>query len=71
VELRLRVNEEFKSQAEKLYEEAETQRTDLLIIGAKGKTSVVTSLLGNVTERLRRMEKKMPVMIMKNIKTEK
>ena len=69
VELRLRVNEEFKSQAEKLYEEAEEQEVDLLVVGAKGKTSVVTSLLGNVTERLRRMEKKMPVMIMKNVKS--
>ncbi|MEF8845559.1 MAG: universal stress protein [Bacteroidales bacterium] len=69
VELRLRVNEEFKSQAEKLYDEAEDQKVDLLVVGAKGKTSVVTSLLGNVTERLRRMEKQMPVMIMKNVKT--
>ena len=69
VELRLRVNEEFKSQAEKLYDEAEEQKVDLLVVGAKGKTSVVTSLLGNVTERLRRMEKQMPVMIMKNVKT--
>ena len=68
VELRVRVNEEFKSQAEKLYEEAEEQKADLLVVGAKGKTSVVTSLLGNVTERLRRMEKQMPVMIMKNVK---
>ncbi|MFP4621663.1 MAG: universal stress protein [Bacteroidales bacterium] len=69
VELILRVNEEFKSQAEKLYEEAEAQEVDLLVVGAKGKTSVVTSLLGNVTERLRKMEKKMPLMIMKNVKT--
>ncbi|MBS3771274.1 MAG: universal stress protein [Bacteroidales bacterium] len=69
VELQLRVNEEFKSQAEKLYDEAEDQKVDLLVVGAKGKTSVVTSLLGNVTERLRRMEKQMPVMIMKNVKT--
>ena len=71
VELSLRVNEEFKSQAEKLYEEAEAQEVDLLVVGSKGKTSVVTSLLGNVTERLRRMEKKMPVMIMKNVKPRK
>ncbi len=69
IELKLRVNEEFKSQAEKLYEEAEALDVDLLVVGAKGKTSVVTSLLGNVTERLRKMEKQMPVMIMKNLKT--
>lgn len=69
IELRMRVNEEFKSQAEKLYEEAASLEVDLLVVGAKGKTSVVTSLLGNVTERLRRMEKQMPVMIMKNVKT--
>lgn len=69
IELRMRVNEEFKSQAEKLYEEATSLEVDLLVVGAKGKTSVVTSLLGNVTERLRRMEKQMPVMIMKNVKT--
>jgi nucleotide-binding universal stress UspA family protein len=71
IELRMRVNEEFKSQAEKLYEEAASLEVDLLVVGAKGKTSVVTSLLGNVTERLRRMEKQMPVMIMKNVKTKK
>jgi len=71
IELRMRVNEEFKSQAEKLYEEARSLEVDLLVVGAKGKTSVVTSLLGNVTESLRRMEKQMPVMIMKNVKTRK
>ncbi|MCF8335762.1 MAG: universal stress protein [Bacteroidales bacterium] len=69
VELRIGVSEEFKSQAEKLYEEAEAQDVDLLVVGARGKTSVVTSLLGNVTEGLRKMEKQMPIMIMKNVKT--
>lgn len=68
VPLELGVNEEFKSQAEKLYETAEAENADLLIVGARGRTSVVTTLLGNVTERLRRIEKQIPVMIIKNNK---
>ena len=60
------INDKLSSQAEKLYKKAEEIDADLAIIGAKGKTSVVTSLLGNVTENLRKMEKDIPVMIMKN-----
>lgn len=66
----IRVNEGLRSQAEKIYEQAEEQEADLLIIGAKGQTSVVTSLLGNVTENLRRKKKEIPIMIMKNVKKE-
>lgn len=62
------VNDELKSQAEKLYNKAERMQADLIIIGAKGQTSSFTSLLGNVSENLRRMEKEIPVMIMKNRK---
>jgi nucleotide-binding universal stress UspA family protein len=68
IPLELGVNEEFKSQAEKLYESAETEKIELLIVGARGRTSVVTTLLGNVTERLRRIEKQIPVIIIKNSK---
>ena len=60
------VNDKLRSMGEKLYIKAKTVDADLAVIGAKGKTSTVTSLLGNVTETLRKMEKSIPIMIIKN-----
>jgi len=60
------LNDKLRSMAEKLYIKAKTIDADMAIIGAKGKTSTVTSLLGNVTETLRKMEKSIPIMIIKN-----
>ncbi len=65
------INDRLTSQAKKLYSKAEETDADLIIIGAKGQTSSVTSLLGNVTESLRRMEKGIPVLIVKNPKNKK
>ena len=67
VTCKYKVNDNLKSEAEKLYKTAEEDEVQMLVIGAKGQTSSVTSLLGNITENLRRMEKEIPVMIMKNL----
>ncbi|MFO8236423.1 MAG: universal stress protein [Bacteroidales bacterium] len=68
IKCRYEVNETMKSQAEKIYQSAEEENTQLIIIGSKGQTSSITSLLGNITENFRRMKKQIPIMIMKNIK---
>ncbi len=65
------INDRLTAQAKKLYSKAEETDADLIIIGAKGQTSSITSLLGNVTESLRRMEKDIPVWIVKNPKNKK
>jgi len=62
------LNDQITGHAERINRQAEEMESRLVIIGAKGQTSVVTSLLGNVTENIRRMDVEMPVMIMKNIK---
>lgn len=67
IHYRYAINDTFKSQGEKLYQAADEEQADLVIIGASGQTESVTSLLGNVTENLRRMEKEIPIMIMKNL----
>jgi len=40
----------------------------LIIVGTKGQTNSVISLLGNLTENLMRMDTEVPVMIIKNKK---
>jgi len=59
-------DDKIKGHAAHINEEAETQKSQLVIIGAKGQAGSETSLLGNVTENIRRMDVEMPVMIMKN-----
>lgn len=58
--------EELISEGEKLYRTAEEENADLIIVGATGDTATETSLLGNIAETLRRMEKSIPVMIVKD-----
>lgn len=60
---RVNAAEELISEGEKLYQTAEEEKADLIIVGATGDTATETSLLGNVAETLRRMEKTIPVMI--------
>ncbi|MGM0454056.1 MAG: universal stress protein [Thermodesulfobacteriota bacterium] len=59
----IETGEELTSEAEKIYNTAESEDADLIIVGAAGDTATVTSLLGNITETLRRMQKLIPVMI--------
>ncbi|MFP4447668.1 MAG: universal stress protein [Bacteroidales bacterium] len=71
IKCRYEINESMKSQAEKIYQGAEEEKAELIIIGAKGQTSSITSLLGNITENFRRMKKQIPIMVMKNLKDKK
>ncbi|MFW5753777.1 MAG: universal stress protein [Marinilabiliaceae bacterium] len=63
------VNDKLTGQAEKLYNKAVDVGADLIIVGARGQTDSVISLLGNITENLMRMETEVPVMIIKNKKS--
>ncbi len=62
---RFETGDQLTSEAEKIYSTAESEDADLIIVGAAGDTATVTSLLGNITETLRRMQKLIPVMIVK------
>jgi nucleotide-binding universal stress UspA family protein len=62
------IHEKIQGHANRINEEAEARKSQLVIIGTKGQTDSITSLLGNVTENVRRMDMEMPVMIMKNKK---
>ncbi|MFO8000402.1 MAG: universal stress protein, partial [Marinilabilia sp.] len=63
------VNDKLTGQAEKLYNKAVEVDADLLVVGTRGQTNSVISLLGNITENLMRMETEVPVMIIKNKKS--
>jgi len=64
--LKIGTGEQLTSEAEKLYKTAGEMKADLIIIGAAGKTSNETSLLGNIAETLRRMDTYIPIMIIKD-----
>ncbi len=68
VPCRFDLNDQIVGHAERINRQAGEEESNMVIIGTRGQTSVVTSLLGNVTENIRRMDVDMPVMIMKNIK---
>mgnify|MGYP006289415829 CR=1 FL=1 len=63
---RIETTDELTGEAEKIYQAAENQNADLIIIGAAGNTGTETSLLGNISESLRRMQKEIPVLIVKH-----
>lgn len=63
---RIEATGELISEAEKICRTAEKEKSDMLIVGASGGTANETSLLGNISETLRRMEKYIPVMIVKH-----
>jgi len=54
------------SEAENIYTAAVREEAGLIIVGASGGTEKVTSLLGNLYESFRLMEKEIPVMIVKH-----
>src|SRR6056297_168174 len=60
------VEAEAENQAKKVYEKAKTLNASMIVIGAKGNTNKVTSLLGNITENFRQIEKEIPVLIIQN-----
>lgn len=55
-----------QQEAERIYQLAEEQDVDLIVIGTRGETATVTSLLGNLCESFRLMDKQIPVMIVKH-----
>lgn len=63
---RIETLDELTSEAERIYQAAEEEDANLIIVGATGSTDTETSLLGNISESLRRMQKTIPVMIVKH-----
>lgn len=57
---------EVRHAAELILDRAEQHHSDMIIIGAKGMPKNVTTLLGNILENLRMMEKNIPLWITKN-----
>ncbi len=55
-----------ENQAEGVYEAAVHEKADFLIVGAEGGPGNNTSLLGNLAENLYHIEKKTPLLIVKN-----
>jgi len=55
-----------ENQADGVYEAAVHEEADFLIVGAAGDPGTSTSLLGNLTENLYHIEKKIPLLIVRN-----
>ncbi len=63
---RIETGDSMISEPEKLYNLAEEEDVGLIIVGAQGDTATETSLLGNISETLRRMQTDIPIMIVKD-----
>jgi len=63
---RIEIGDPMASEAENIHQAAKNRNARLIIVGARGETSTVTSLLGNIAETFRLMEKEIPVLIIKN-----
>lgn len=57
---------EYSLQPDKIMKTAQTLQASLICIGAKGKTSVPSSLLGLITTKMRQAQGNIPVLIVKN-----
>ncbi|MFW6054409.1 MAG: universal stress protein [Thermodesulfobacteriota bacterium] len=55
----------ISNEAKNIYEAAVREKAGLIVVGARGDTTNVTSLLGNLCETFRLMEKEIPVLIVK------
>ena len=63
---RIEAGHELTSEAENIYKAAVEDDAKLIVVGAQGDTANETSLLGNLAESFRLMEKEIPIMILKN-----
>ena len=63
---RIEAGHELTSEAENIYKAAVEDDAKLIVVGAQGDTANETSLLGNLSESFRLMEKEIPVMIVKS-----
>lgn len=66
VPCRIEIGDQMASEAENIYHEALNKGARLIVVGARGDAGTVTTLLGNLCETFRLMEKEIPVMIVKN-----
>ncbi len=57
---------EYEKQVDKIFEKATENNAGIIMIGAKGRTSQITTALGYITEGLRKYESNIPVYINKN-----
>jgi nucleotide-binding universal stress UspA family protein len=65
VPCRIEIDGSMSSAAEDIYQAALDEGAGLIVVGAQGDTTKVTSLLGNLCESFRLMKKEVPVMIVK------
>lgn len=61
----------MKSAAENIYKTAQDNQAGLIVVGAQGDTATMTSLLGNLCESFRLLEKDIPVLIVKHARRRK
>ncbi|MCF8105134.1 MAG: universal stress protein [Desulfohalobiaceae bacterium] len=61
----------ISNEAKNIYEAAVREKAGLIVVGAQGDTTNVTSLLGNLCETFRLMEKEIPVLIVKQASRKK
>ena len=52
--------------AQEIYQQAVKDRSDLIVLGSKGKTAAASALLGNTSERLAGCDKTIPLLIAKD-----
>jgi len=57
--------EEKKSVAEMITRAAEQNNADLILVGAKGRTNITAMLLGSVAEKLIKLDKNIPLLVVK------
>ncbi len=60
-----------QNQADEVYKAAIDEKSDLIVVGAAGAIASATTLLGNIAENFNKMDKKIPLLIIKNKKTKR
>lgn len=60
-----------ENQVDKVYKTAENENADLIVVGAAGAVADATTLLGNIAENFNNLEKKIPLLIIKNKKSKR
>lgn len=68
---RFRKIDPTENQSEAVYETAQDEKADLIVIGASGEIEEPTSLLGNISKNFYNMETKIPLLIIKNKKSKR
>lgn len=58
--------EDENSAAEEIYQQAVKDKSDLIVLGSKGKTAAASALMGSTSERLAECDKNIPLLIVKD-----